>query len=242
MATDREPSLVGRRLHTVRTARGLSAAQLADRVAGQAVSKTVITNVESGRKRDLTVSELVLLANALQVSPLFLIVDPRKPWDPVDIPGIEMTNVEYARRADIFNGPSGAFWGGPGSVETSLWQGEEAVAELRDVRDVLDSGGEPSSPWEARILGNPNQALQQPASDLYRAVEDLHRYMKRDERRERMQRQLDSPVVRERIARLETELERVRTDFPHLNFTRAIVEWPHPLSKEPADGASTDPA
>lgn len=245
MATERDPSLVGRRLHEVRTARGLSASQLADRVAGRAVSKTVITNVESGRKRDLTVTELVLLADALQVSPLFLIVDPRHPWEKVDIPGIEMTNVEYARRADIFSvlQPSnGVFWGGAGSAETALAQGEDAVAELQEVRRVLDADAPPSSPWEARILSNPNEALQQPVSELFRAVDSLLRYKERDDRREQQHRQLDSAVVRERTEVLQKELEQARRDYPHLNFSRMIVGWKHRPKDEADDGTPADPA
>lgn len=204
------------------------------------MSKTVITNVESGRKRDLTVSELVLLADALHVSPLFLIVDPRHPWEAVDIPGIKMTNVEYARRADIFNASNGMFWGGAGSAEAAMAQGEEAVAELQEVRRVLDAGGPPGSPWETRVLGNPNQALQEPVSELFRAVDSLLRYKERDERREEQYQQLNSSLVSERIAALQAELERAQSDFPHLTYSRAIVAWRGPSTEEANDGAPAD--
>lgn len=206
------------------------------------MSKTVITNVESGRKRDLTVTELVLLADALGVSPLFLIVDPQHPWEKVDLPGIEMTNVEYARRADIFSASNGAFWGGSGSAEAAMAQGEDAIAELREVRSVLEAGGPPDSPWEARILSNPNQALQDAVSALFRAVDSLLRYKERDERREQKHQQLDSPVVHRRFETLQAELERAKRDYPHLRYTRGIVEWTRPSTEEVNDGTPSDSA
>ncbi|WP_298745346.1 helix-turn-helix transcriptional regulator [uncultured Microbacterium sp.] len=62
--------MFGARLKEIRTKRGLTAEALAERVGDSAVTKTVITNVESGRKRDLTTTELFLLSSALGVSPL----------------------------------------------------------------------------------------------------------------------------------------------------------------------------
>lgn len=64
----------------------------------------MITNLESGRKRDLTATELAQVASALHVSPLELLVDADALWDPVAIPGLhepysEMSNGEYLYRA-----------------------------------------------------------------------------------------------------------------------------------------------
>ncbi|MEV7631988.1 helix-turn-helix transcriptional regulator [Microbacterium sp. NPDC089318] len=229
MATANEPSVVGRRLSTVRKARGLSAAQLADLIPGGTVSKTVITNVESGRKRDLTVKELVLVAHALNVSPVFLIVDPRSPWEPVDVPGVDLTNVEYARRADIFYN-AGAFWGGAGAVETALAQGEESVRTLDEVRRVLASVELGHSRWEDSILRNPNQALQDALHGLVLALDTLHSIRERDSGSQH----LGFPVVERRIAALEAALDEVRQEYPHLVFKRGIVRW--------NDGTAPDPA
>lgn len=112
MAIKEEPSFAGKRLAAVRASRGYTAAQLAEMSPAEGITKTVITNLESGRKRDLTTTELVQLASALNVSPLELIVEVERPWDVVEIPGLNepfsgLTNVEYARRASITSGHGG---------------------------------------------------------------------------------------------------------------------------------------
>jgi transcriptional regulator with XRE-family HTH domain len=52
------------RLKTVRRVRGWSAQRLADECG---VSRSVIANIENGRKRDVTVDELVAFVAALRV-------------------------------------------------------------------------------------------------------------------------------------------------------------------------------
>lgn len=64
---------IGRRIVSARKQAGLkSAAALADRVADKTISQSVIQNVEAGRKRDLTVHELVEIAKAIGVTPAYL--------------------------------------------------------------------------------------------------------------------------------------------------------------------------
>lgn len=82
MATKAEPSFSGRRLAALRAEARLTAEQLADLVQNPAITKTVITNLESGRKRDATLTEVVLLASALNVSVLRFFIDNTDPWGP----------------------------------------------------------------------------------------------------------------------------------------------------------------
>lgn len=58
-----------------RLAQGLSAQQLSDRCAslGMPIQRSVIANLESGRRTTVTVAELVILAAALQVPPAILV-------------------------------------------------------------------------------------------------------------------------------------------------------------------------
>ncbi|MGW3656471.1 helix-turn-helix domain-containing protein [Streptomyces sp. NPDC005151] len=58
-----------------RTKRGMSAQQLADRCAevGHAVPRSVISNLENGRRESITLAELLTLARALRVSPVSLV-------------------------------------------------------------------------------------------------------------------------------------------------------------------------
>lgn len=101
------PGFVGVRLKQLREDRRLTAAQLADLTPGGAISGTMITNVETGRKRDLTATELVTVAAALQVSPLDLMIDRSQPWEPVPFGHLGgglagMTNIEFLRRASAY--------------------------------------------------------------------------------------------------------------------------------------------
>lgn len=87
MATRSEPSLAGIRLQQARKSLGLTASDLADRIPDPSMTKTVITNVESGRKRDLTATELFQVASALGKSPINFMVG-SEPLEPVAIPGL----------------------------------------------------------------------------------------------------------------------------------------------------------
>ena len=72
----------------MREARGLSAQQLADRLEGSGITRSMITNLETGRKRDLTSTEVLQIASGLEVSIWALIVDTSNPWGALDIPGL----------------------------------------------------------------------------------------------------------------------------------------------------------
>lgn len=58
----------------IRTSKGLTAAELSERtVIGKQISRAVISDLETGRKQTLDISELLTLAAALRVSPLRLL-------------------------------------------------------------------------------------------------------------------------------------------------------------------------
>jgi len=82
----RVPGPVGRRLRALREALGLTAAQVASR--SDELTPDIISNVENGRKRDLTATEVVQVAVALEVSPMALLVNVDEPWGRVDVPGL----------------------------------------------------------------------------------------------------------------------------------------------------------
>ncbi|MGW3437089.1 helix-turn-helix domain-containing protein [Streptomyces bacillaris] len=58
-----------------RTAKGWSAQQLSDRCAelGLSIPRTVLSNIENGRRTNISVAELLVLAGALEVAPAALI-------------------------------------------------------------------------------------------------------------------------------------------------------------------------
>jgi hypothetical protein len=65
-----------------------TAADLAARIPNPKVTASVIQNIESGRKADLSVSQLLDIAMGLGVSPLVLLVPVGAPFQQVDLPGV----------------------------------------------------------------------------------------------------------------------------------------------------------
>jgi transcriptional regulator with XRE-family HTH domain len=67
---------IARELRRHRTARKMSAQQLADecaRLGHTALQRTVISNLENGRRRDVSVADVLVLAAALEVAPAALL-------------------------------------------------------------------------------------------------------------------------------------------------------------------------
>ena len=65
---------IGKRVAAYRRMNGWTMEELAGRMRG-AIGKGVIANIETGRKSDVSVKQLVELARALQISPAALMVD-----------------------------------------------------------------------------------------------------------------------------------------------------------------------
>lgn len=171
--------IVGRRLQAIRKAKGISAAKLADLIPDESISKTMLTNVEGGRKQDLTVTEMLLVANALQVSPLSLIVDPSEPWSEVEVPGIQQTNIAYALGAMM----AGDFDNAALKTEVALDGGEVMVRAWEAADEILRTG-KPTDPPQvitgivkpsfivspAEVLTRPRALIQQIHSNLERHI------------------------------------------------------------------------
>jgi transcriptional regulator with XRE-family HTH domain len=75
--SERPSDRFGERLAYYRKLAGLSAESLSRKVPG--MSRAVIANIESGRKREITVDELIALAWALDVPPVVLAVPMERP-------------------------------------------------------------------------------------------------------------------------------------------------------------------
>jgi len=80
---------IGKRIASYRKARGFkTAAALAEAIPNDAVSASVIQNIESGRKVDVTVAQLLDIAWAMRVSPAHLIVPVHTPMEKFQYPGV----------------------------------------------------------------------------------------------------------------------------------------------------------
>ncbi|OLM20850.1 MULTISPECIES: helix-turn-helix domain-containing protein [unclassified Pseudonocardia] len=76
---DAVTAVIARRVRTLREHARLSGADLADRMIdlGVAWNRTTVAKLETGRRSNVTVSELLALGLALDVPPILLIADPR---------------------------------------------------------------------------------------------------------------------------------------------------------------------
>ena len=74
-----EQSILGRNVAKQRRAAKISAGELADR-AGAGLTRSIVANLENGRKRDLTVSQLIAVAFVLGVTPVSLVFDLLDPY------------------------------------------------------------------------------------------------------------------------------------------------------------------
>jgi transcriptional regulator with XRE-family HTH domain len=95
-----EPSLGGR-IKLARRQRGFrTTRELADAIPGGNVTSAVLENIESGRKADISVSQLLNIARALGVPASFLLAPLGSPSAPLDLPNLSddfdgMTAAEF---------------------------------------------------------------------------------------------------------------------------------------------------
>ncbi|MCS5511338.1 helix-turn-helix domain-containing protein [Curtobacterium flaccumfaciens pv. betae] len=82
--TSRPSTGLGDRLARYRKMAGLSAQELSDRVGGE-LSRAVIANIESGRKSDITVDQLLALAWVLDIPPVALALPVHQPFQHVQV-------------------------------------------------------------------------------------------------------------------------------------------------------------
>jgi transcriptional regulator with XRE-family HTH domain len=90
---------LGRRIALYRKNLGFSNTKdLADRINNPKITHAVISNIESGRRSDPAVSEVIEIARGLGISPVFLLAPLFNPAGKIDLPNIsdELSNVSAA--------------------------------------------------------------------------------------------------------------------------------------------------
>ncbi|MGO4594836.1 helix-turn-helix domain-containing protein [Leifsonia sp. 2TAF2] len=101
MADFRSETSVGARIKMARRERGYrTTRELADAVEGGKVTSAILENIESGRKADISVSQLLNIARALNVPPSFLLAPMGTPEAELDLPNLSadfqgMTAAEF---------------------------------------------------------------------------------------------------------------------------------------------------
>jgi transcriptional regulator with XRE-family HTH domain len=95
---------IGPRIAAYRKREGLSAQELAEEAG---MSRSVIANIENGRRDDITVTELLVISRALRVPPVAILFDVRKPLAPVPSPDSDDANIMPPRAIDIIDWVAG---------------------------------------------------------------------------------------------------------------------------------------
>jgi transcriptional regulator with XRE-family HTH domain len=89
MADFRTATTVGARIAALRKARGFASTKaLAEAIPGDSVTESILQNIEANRKNDLAVAQLLNIAAALRVSPLFILAPLGSPHEHLDLPNI----------------------------------------------------------------------------------------------------------------------------------------------------------
>jgi transcriptional regulator with XRE-family HTH domain len=120
---------IGGRIRELRQRPGvnLSAQALADRTReyGHELKRSVIANLESGRRANVSVADLLVLATALDVPPAMLVYPIGAEASVEALPGYEMDTVAAM---DWFTGASGraAYAKGGGPEQDEEWEAERA--------------------------------------------------------------------------------------------------------------------
>ncbi|MGV8851724.1 MAG: helix-turn-helix domain-containing protein [Rhodoglobus sp.] len=78
---------IGERIAKYRKLAGFKTAKALSDALGDGVTVAVIQNIESGRRRDLSISQLIRIADAVEISPVFLMYDIELPGKTVAIEG-----------------------------------------------------------------------------------------------------------------------------------------------------------
>lgn len=121
--------VVAERIRALRTAHGWSAQRLADAVFALGVpwSRSVVANVESGRRPDVTVDELFAVAQALRVSPVALML-------PDEETAVAVTPTMHVDAAEVL----GALTGGGEVSGLPRWT-DRVIAQWRALERVQEA-------------------------------------------------------------------------------------------------------
>lgn len=101
MADFRSEPTIGARIKLARRERGYrTTRELADAAPGGNITSAILENIESGRKADISVSQLLNIARALNVPPSYLLAPIGNPNSKLDLPNLSsdfdgMTAAEF---------------------------------------------------------------------------------------------------------------------------------------------------
>ena len=170
MADFKTATTVGARIAALRKARGFASTKaLAEAIPGDSVTESILQNIEANRKNDLAVAQLLNIAAALRVSPLFILAPLGSPHEHLDLPNItpavaDMSVAEFdAWVSGLTNGGYRPVTADELSERTQLEALRELLAERRELRRLTvmidlekelpaTADGVPPSEWDTTKL------------------------------------------------------------------------------------------
>jgi hypothetical protein len=186
VADFRTATSVGARIAAARKMRGFkSTKELAAAIPGDSVTGSILQNIEAGRKNDLAVAQLLNIAAALKLSPLFILAPLGSPHEHLDLPNISpavagMSVAEFdAWVSGLTDGSYRALSADELSERTQLEAFRELLAARRELRRLelrprIDE-------WREAPTGSDDQAIldgdQFRIDDTKRRISQLEIYL-----------------------------------------------------------------
>lgn len=137
MTDYRSESSIGARIKAARRQRGYrTARELATAMPGSNVTAATLENIESGRKVELTISQLLNIARALNIPPSFLLAPMGTPDAKLDLPNLDdsFTDMSAAEFDSwLTASPMGGYRSAVAAERTDIDQ-LNALRELQTVR------------------------------------------------------------------------------------------------------------
>lgn len=145
-------------IRRLRKEQGLSAQKVADRTSelGQTVSRTTVADIENGRRKYISVVELLLLAAALNTTPVALLY-PGPYAEGVEVEVLPNAPVIASEAAQWFGGnlPNPPAWADTDTYETNMRDISSAFADrqrqlmkqLDDIKQTVVSSQESIARW-----------------------------------------------------------------------------------------------
>ena len=189
MADFRTATSVGARIAAARKMRGFkSTKELAAAIPGDSVTGSILQNIEAGRKNDLAVAQLLNIAAALKISPLFILAPLGSPHENLDLPNISpavagMSVAEFdAWVSGLTDGSYRALSADELSERTQLEAFRELLAARRELRRFeLRPRMDETNEWEELPMGPEDQAIlddrQFRIDDTKRRISQLEIYL-----------------------------------------------------------------
>lgn len=162
---------VAKELRRYRIARRLSAQQLADRCAdlGMPIRRSVLANLENGRREAITIAELLVLARALDVPPLLLVFPVGRQEKVEPLPGQSLPTWDAALwffgEARLQDTPTGL------DVE---WANDDDVVPLWEQHDRMITEWA-DRPWEAIWSEDEKTLIEQTIELRDEIIKNLYR-------------------------------------------------------------------